>query len=193
MRVGIALLALLALPFGPAVAQDAHSHGSGVLEVSVEADVIVIRLQAPAADMVGFEGAPSTAEERQKIADALAVLIDPVELFGFVEAADCSVLETAVVPWSEDEDGEHADDAADHDDNDHAVDDQDHDAVHSDVIADYRLGCRAIDRLSGLSTTYFAHFPAAIDLDATVVTVNSVQRMRLTPDQPLLALQATPT
>ncbi|MGL5463191.1 MAG: ZrgA family zinc uptake protein, partial [Aeromonas veronii] len=52
----------------------AHEHGHGHLNLVVDGDQLMIELQAPAADLVGFEHAAKSDEEKAQYAKAVARL-----------------------------------------------------------------------------------------------------------------------
>ena len=64
------LLATLSLG-APAMAQPhhAHTHGSLQLDAAVDERTITVQLEAPLDSLLGFERAPRTAAERQRVAD----------------------------------------------------------------------------------------------------------------------------
>ena len=99
---------------------EAHVHGVSTLGVVVDGDQLLLDLKAPAADVVGFERAPNSDEERAKLEAALALLEQPEMLFGIPTAAKCArtAMETAFEIDDHDEHGEegHEDDKHDHDD-----------------------------------------------------------------------------
>ncbi|MGL4932766.1 MAG: ZrgA family zinc uptake protein, partial [Aeromonas sp.] len=70
-------LLLAAAAFGAHANQDeheshgAHEHGHGQLNLVVDGDQLMIELQAPAADLVGFEHAAKSDEEKAQYAKAV--------------------------------------------------------------------------------------------------------------------------
>ena len=110
---------------------DTHEHGVGQFNIAFDAGQIAMELHAPGADIVGFEYAATSAEDRAKVDAAVATLARPLELFALPDAAGCSVVEARASLESEvDEDHEdHAEhkeeghdhaEHADHDHEDHA-------------------------------------------------------------------------
>ena len=112
---------------------DAHEHGVGQLDMAVEGNRIAVELHAPGADIVGFEYAATSAEDRAKIDAAVATLTRPLDLFVLPAAAGCSVVQASAELESEAEHDDHAEHKHDdHDDEEHAEhehddhDDEDH-------------------------------------------------------------------
>jgi len=78
-----ALLATSALAHGP------HEHGVVKLDVAVEPGRVTLLMESPLANLVGFERAPRTDAERQRVDAALATLNAAATLFKIDPAAGC--------------------------------------------------------------------------------------------------------
>lgn len=133
-------LALSATISTPALAQqsrqlDAHEHGVGQLNIAFDGGQVAMELHAPGADIVGFEYAAESAEDRAAVDAAVATLARPLDLFLLPEAAGCSVVQASAELESEDAHEDH-DEEHGHDDHDedhieeHAADD--HEKEHAD-------------------------------------------------------------
>lgn len=86
-------LAAALLP-GLALAQSqrsghAHQHGIARLDVVVEERRITFALEMPLDNLVGFERAPRTADEKRRVDAAIATLKSAAELFRIDPAAGC--------------------------------------------------------------------------------------------------------
>ena len=94
MKNSIAVATLCALPFAVGAQTerdlDSHDHGAGSLNVAIENNSVYLELSTPWENLVGFEHAPSTDEQKSLVAAALDTLNDPSQLFSFV-GSDCSV------------------------------------------------------------------------------------------------------
>ena len=110
----------------------AHEHGHGALNIAFEGDAVLMELEAPGADIVGFEHTAESAEDRAAIDAAVAALAKPMELFVPDAAAGCVVtaakVELVTEGGAHEEDhqehghDEHGRDADKHDDHDHDAD-----------------------------------------------------------------------
>ncbi|HDX8593486.1 TPA: DUF2796 domain-containing protein, partial [Aeromonas dhakensis] len=69
----------------------AHEHGHGHLNLVLDGNQLMIELQAPAADLVGFEHAAKSDEEKAQYAKAVAQLKQPDALLRFDPAAGCTL------------------------------------------------------------------------------------------------------
>jgi hypothetical protein len=87
MRFIAAVLLATAMPVfaGP------HEHGVLRLDVTVEARKLTIRLESPLDNLVGFERAPRTDDERQRVEAAVARLKAADSLFTIDPAARCKL------------------------------------------------------------------------------------------------------
>ena len=118
---------------------DSHAHGVGNLNVVLEGDELAIELISPAANIVGFEHAPSTDEQQAAVHQAEETFEQADTLFVLSEQAGCRVehvhVESELLEGHEDEHAheEHEDEHAheEHED-EHAHEEHDHDEEHHD-------------------------------------------------------------
>jgi len=82
-----------AAPFISAQAQQqhAHVHGQLKLDVAVDGPTVVIDMESPLDNIVGFERAPKTDAEKKAVEDAVAVLRAADKLFVVDPAANCKL------------------------------------------------------------------------------------------------------
>lgn len=140
---------VLALLAAPAAADEtrqmgSHVHGIGALNIAADGNEIAMEFSAPGADIVGFEHAPESAEDRAAIETAIATLNRPLTLFPLPEAAGCTVITASAElemkqhdhdekhddhahGEKHDDDHEHDHDEKHDDDHDHTHDKHDHD------------------------------------------------------------------
>jgi hypothetical protein len=84
------LALLLALPLA-ALAGKAHQHGVARLDIGADPGKIVIALESPLDNLLGFERAPRSEAERKLAADTIAKLKDGASLFRIDPAAACTL------------------------------------------------------------------------------------------------------
>ena len=89
-----ALWLLLAAPLGALAHGSAHEHGVAKLDIAVDAKQIVVQLESPLDNLVGFERAPRTDSERKRADEAVARLRDGQAMFQFDPAAGCKLMRT---------------------------------------------------------------------------------------------------
>ena len=91
--LAIAAALLAAAPFLTAQAQQqhAHVHGQLKLDVAVDGPTVVIDMESPLDNIVGFERAPKTDAEKKIVEDAVAQLRAADKLFIVDPAANCKL------------------------------------------------------------------------------------------------------
>jgi hypothetical protein len=136
----------------------AHEHGHGHLNLVLDGNQLMIELQAPAADLVGFEHAAKSDEEKAQYAKAMAQLKQPDALFRFDPAAGCKLTQQELNVAKEEEDHDHD---HDHQKSDGKHDEHQHDdASHADMGAMYTYTCATPAKLTGLEATLFSVYPS---------------------------------
>ena len=157
----------------------AHVHGIGALNIAVQGAEVAMELHVPGADIVGFEHAAETAEDKAALAAAVALLERPLELFKLPEAAGCVVTSAAAVFETE---------ADDHDHGEEGHDDHAEGARHAEFDADYLLTCGYPTALDRIAFAYFAAFPNARELDVQLVSDKGAGTAKVTRDADVLDL-----
>jgi hypothetical protein len=206
----VALLALLALVVPGAIAEekhahehdhekrqhDAHVHGIAALNLVLEGREVHIELDSPAANIVGFEHAPSSEADHAALDRAVATLKDGDRLFRFNAEAGCRMEKAHVTSALLDEEhGEHADDH-DHEKKDsHGHDEHEHEKhghdergheehegeTHSDIDAAYHFECDQPGKLTQLTVELFEAFPGMQELNVQYVIESKQGATELTP------------
>lgn len=164
-----AMMMGILLPGAGAVwALDAHVHGSGTLTIAVEDGRISMALEAPGADIVGFEHAAASADDRAAVDDAISDLARPLGLFVLPGAAGCSVIAANVELT-----GEAGDDHSE----------------HTEFHAEYMLECGDIGAVDQIEFAYFTRFPNALELDVQLATDAGASAHEVERDAPVLDLR----
>ena len=178
---------------------DAHEHGVGTLNIALEANELIIMLESPAMNIVGFEHAPRTEDEHAVVDKAMQRLEDGTRMFQIPDAASCRLesaeVHTPIMDGDKHED-EHHD--AHHDDEDHGDhhdeddhgdhhDEDDHgDETHSDVTAIWQFSCARPARLTNIRVRLFEHFSLTERLQVQFVTESGQGAVQLEASQPVL-------
>jgi Protein of unknown function (DUF2796) len=179
-----AALALIATAPGSARAEEEHRqlgphvHGHGDLDIAVENKRVSMELVVPGMDIVGFEHAATTDEQKAVVEKAMAQLDNPLEVFKLPQAAGCTVADAKVAI-----EPEHRHDG----DEDH---DADHDAHagHNEFHVTYALDCKEPTNLTSIAFDYFKMFAGAHDLTVNVVTAKAQSKYEVSRDKPELDL-----
>ena len=180
----------------------AHEHGVGELNIAVDGNTVAMEFRAPGADIVGFEYAAESAEDRAAIDAAVATLAKPLDLFVLPAAAECSVTQASAELESEEAHEDHAEHAEAHDhDHDHEKhsdagghDDHDHEdhsaeASHTEFHAEYVLSCGNPSAVSEITFAYFDMFENARELEVQIVSSSGAQAFEVERDDPQLDLR----
>lgn len=182
-------LALLAALAGPAWAGKAHEHGKARVEVAVEPAALLLRLEGALDGFVGFERAPRTDAERQRVEQARQRLQDGAALFAVDPAAGCRLqavaLDAPVLGWGASAPGAGAPSgdrpagkAADASKEGHA-----------DLAAEYRFTCTDATRAAFLEVGLFRTFERMRRVEVEVVTPRAQLRQELRRPAGRVALQ----
>ncbi|MGY4042366.1 DUF2796 domain-containing protein [Aeromonas hydrophila] len=155
----------------------AHEHGHGHLNLVLDGNQLMIELQAPAADLVGFEHAAKSDEEKAQYAKAMAQLKQPDTLFRFDPAAGCKLTQQELQAAKEDHDHDHDHQKADGKHNE----DQHDDAGHADMGAMYTYTCATPAKLTGLEATLFSVYPSLEKLSVQGILPSGQAAAELTP------------
>jgi len=158
----------------------AHEHGVGRLDVVLEGRTLEFELDSPAMNIVGFEHAASSAEDKAKLAAAKEVLLKPHALFSVPEAAECTVvaqkLESPLFGDKPDADDDH-----DHE----AGGPEEHE--HSEIHGTYKFTCNVPAVLKTLDLTQiFKSFPATQKLQVQLISPKGQSGAEVRPSNPSL-------
>lgn len=168
----------VALILTPAVAltqvqSPSHEHGTGHLDIAFSDEVFSLSLAVPAADIVGFEGAADTDEDRALVAVAISDLSKPLGLFVPPEEAGCFTASANVTLTGEGLGQDTADTSAEQ---------------HSEFLADYVIQCQDMAALANIRFAYFDRFENAQKLVVQVSRSGKNLAYDVTPSQPDLTL-----
>jgi hypothetical protein len=143
--------------------QGAHEHGVARLNVAVEGPLLLLELETPLMNLVGFEHAPRDDAQRQALAAAESGLRASARLFRPTAEAACTPLEAQVEvhPGAPaDADGE----------------------AHGDARGAYSFTCQRPEALNEVEVRLFSVFPGTERLRAQVVGRHGQRAQELTPD-----------
>ncbi|MFC0711963.1 DUF2796 domain-containing protein [Azorhizophilus paspali] len=143
----------------------AHEHGSAQLNLALDNDALEIELISPAMNLLGFEHAAHSAEERARVDAVRTRLERPLELFGVPAAAGCQIRERSLH-------GAHFE-ATGNDD-----------WEHSEIEARYHLQCAAPEALQSLNlAALFGTFPATQKIQVQLIGPRGQQGQELSPER----------
>ncbi len=154
---GIAIALIFGAGIQPAVAAGKHEHGRASLNVAVEGERLIIELDSPADNLLGFEHRPASDAEKARLAGALATLRDGAALFAMPPGADCRLRFAAVSPPEYGGDG------------------------HADFEASWEFRCGNMAALEWLEARLFAPFPGIGRLATSILAPAGQKAVVLTP------------
>lgn len=199
--------------------EGAHVHGVVALDVALDGHDVALALHAPLADVVGFEHAPSTEEQRAQVAVAKAKLTDATELFKFPAAAQCKLesvsLEAPVLGWADGgaaaptapmQAAEHThsdghkdahDEGHDHD-HDHGKKEEsghdhehshDHEHAHADLDANFLFHCENAQALQQIDVQLFKGFHTINTINVQTATQSKQTKQELHAQSTVIRLE----
>ena len=166
MKTFCLVLANFSLFFASVVyaAQDAHVHGLSHLTIALEKQTLLVEINSPLMDMVGFEGEPRTKVQKDSIERAKATLrkIDNVLIF---KGGSC--LEKNIdVKLGHDHSNEHSHSEHDHD-------------THSEISAVYQFKCSEPEELQEITVLLPNQFSRMEKIKAQWATSNAQGQITL--------------
>lgn len=169
----------------------AHVHGIANMDVVVEGNTLSVDFHSPLANLVHFEHAPKTDEERAAVKNMVTALRNANAMFVVPEAAQCAIqtVKLASEGLKPELLGEKATTATQHhhhDDHekDHA---HDHDHAHMDLDAEYQFNCNKPENLTMIDVKLINSFPATERINVQAVTPQ--RQMATTLTQSAIRLQ----
>ena len=200
MTMALASL-LLTLPSHHATASelDAHEHGSATLDIAIDNNIIEMKFESPAVNIVGFEYTTEDEQQLLLIKQAKNNLSNFDTIFQLAGDASCQTVESSAkwVTEHEDDHDDHEEGHDDHDDHEEGHDDheaghEDHGEVakaeHAEFIAEYRLECNQINNLAAIDVNLFEFFPGIADLDVQVIYSEGQIKQELDANNTLIKL-----
>jgi hypothetical protein len=150
-----------------------HVHGLATLQIAVEDTILAITFRAPAINVIGFEHAPATSEEKAALAQANATFSAGDRLFAAPADAGCTQQSSALTPIGYETDG----------------DDDKPNAPQADYEVTYRFACLHPNKLAWIDTSLFSAMRNARRITTDVVTSRLQQQIELVPGQRRIRLQ----
>ena len=183
-------LVLIAHPVA-AVAQHrelgAHEHGRGTLNVAIEGKRVSMELEVPGADIVGFEHAAKTRQQRAAVEKAKTQLLAPQTLFKLPAAAGCVVSAASVEIESGDHDQAKGKGAAPAKSGGSAKKEP-AGRAHSEFHAQYAFDCQAPASITTIEFDFFRAFAGAQKIDVNVVTTKGQSKFQVSRGKPRIDL-----
>lgn len=150
-----------------------HVHGLATLDIAVDGAELAITFRAPAINVIGFEHAPATADEKSAVARADQTFKTGDHLFVTPTAAGCTRKSAELTPITYEAEG----------------DDDKPNAPQADYEATYRFECAHAGELAWIDTTLFASLRDAQKVTVNVVSDLLQSQITLLPGQQHISLK----
>jgi hypothetical protein len=154
----------------------AHVHGVSQLNLAVDGQRVEMELEAPGADIVGFEHIAETTEDKAAVTRAVGFLKAGNMLFVFPAGAKCRLQTAEVESPMVEERGHQKDDG-------HKGKDAGHEEEgHAEFHAHYKFHCGQPASLTHVDAKkFFKRFPAAREIEVQAITPKGQRARELTP------------
>ena len=150
---------------------DSHEHGVAELNIAIDGKHVLIELDSPAANIVGFEHAPQNPQQQDLVDHAINTLEHPENFLLFTPSAEClledSEIETGLTAKQHDHHHDGASDAPA--------------SRHSEFNVSYRFSCDKIAKLKYVDVKLFSRFEGLEDIKVQMITPNRQGLLELNP------------
>lgn len=172
---------------------DAHEHGHGSFNIAIEGKKVSMELEAPGADIVGFEHKASTKKQKAAVSSAKKKLRKLANIVGLPAAAGCKITKSSVELHIEgDDDHAHGKKKAKHDHgHKHGKKEAKKEAKeesHSEFHVEYQLSCKSPEKLVELTFPYFKNFKGAQELEVSVAGPKTQKKFEVERDTGKISL-----
>jgi hypothetical protein len=142
----------------------AHEHGKVTLNAALEGASLIIMLESPAANVVGFEHAPRTDAERSAVAKAAAFLRGGTGLFALPADAQCRFEKTNLTEpaWEKGHDSQ--------EDHEHDHEHEEEHEGHTDYEARFTYRCAQAAKLAWLEPSLLGQMSGVTEARVNLVT-----------------------
>lgn len=174
----------------PASVPAQHVHGVVELGVVVEGSTLAVSLTAPLSDVVGFEHAPESDEQLERIQQAAAMLSNAAAMFGPADSANCRISDTSIdgpayvlqhlaeddagLAASDNDHGEPHDShdiESAHDEHAESAGHDHHDSEeHAEINANYQWVCGNVSDLDSLALRFTESFASVETIEIQILT-----------------------
>jgi hypothetical protein len=144
---------------------EAHVHGEAELNIVVDGEDVLIEFISPLENLLGFEYAPETAEQKRAYQELETHLTDYRALFSLSNAQCEQTEQHNEAPFS----GEHA--------------------GHAEWHGEYHLHCKGLDGTVSLQPTLFSSYPGVEKLNIQLITGLGQSQFILSDDNGRIPLQ----
>lgn len=148
---------------------ESHVHGIGKLNVALDDDDLMIELDSPAANIVGFEHAPENEEQEHILHEQRELLEAGHKLFVLPAEGKCTLRDVQLIDGM----GGHHDE--------HETHGHDGGMEHSDFEVTYLFTCVASQHVDSINVRLFEYFPGFEEIEVQLIAPGKQTAVELTP------------
>ena len=185
---------------------DAHVHGEAELNIVFEGRELLMELESPSFNLVGFEHEPKSLDQHKLVENTIESLKDFRLIASISPEADCKLIDASISTTMkglgdgrqehhEDEhhEDEHHEDEHhedEHHEDEHHEDEHQHSAkeIHSEFSATYSLRCDKPENLKSIQLEIFSTFELMEEIVVQMIIQGKQGFAELNPDNPNLKL-----
>ena len=166
---------------------DSHTHGGASLAIVLEGSQLIVELDSPLYNVLGFEHAAETAAQKAAVLKAETILSNGAGLFEFNNEAACSAISDHIevdLDFDDHDEEGHHDDHDDHDD-----EEADEHESHKDIVLQYEYMCRNPKALKYVTVKLFESFENLTDIELVYLGPNIQRQDILSPNKTRMNLK----
>ena len=165
---------------------DAHVHGEAELNIVFEGQKLLVELESPSFNLVGFEHEPKSLNQRKLVKNTIESLKDFKRIASISPEADCKLIDASILTTMKGLGDGHKE----HHEDEHHEDEHQHSAkeIHSEFSATYSLRCDKPENLKSIQLELFSTFELMKEIVVQMIIQGKQGFAELNPDNPNLKL-----
>ena len=160
---------------------DAHAHGEAEMNIVFEGQKLLVELESPSFNLVGFEHEPKTLAQHELVEKTIELLKDFKNVANISEEASSNTLDIKVsttMKGVEERPDEHHED-------EHQQSEKE---IHSEFFATYFLSCTRPENLKSIELELFSTFSLMEEVDVRMIFQGRQDFAELNSENPNLNL-----
>ena len=165
---------------------DAHVHGEAELNIVFESRELLMELESPSFNLVGFEHEPKSLDQHKLVENTIKSMKDFRQIASISPEADCKLIDASISTTMKGL----GDGRKEYHEDDHHEDDHQHSAkeIHSEFSATYSLRCDKPENLKSIQLELFNTFELMEEIVVQMIIQGKQGFAELNPDNPNLKL-----
>ena len=165
---------------------DAHVHGEAELNIVFEGRELLMELESPSFNLVGFEHEPQSLDQQKLVENTIEKLNNFRQIASISPEADCKLIEASISTTMKGL----SDGRKEHHEDEHHEDEHQHSAkeIHSEFSATYSLRCDKPENLKSIQLEIFSTFELMEEIAVQMIIQGKQGFAELNPDNPNLKL-----